>query len=261
MGSEGIHNISSMKQSGGEEDRRSSEEMEWEKVKLMRVFVESQDPQAKEVDDFMIRRFLRARDLDIEKASAMFLKYLKWRKDFMPSGFISDEQVRNELAQGKMFSQGFDKKGRPLGVVFGAKHYSSKRNLDEFKRYVVYVLDKLCARMPRGQEMFVCIADLQGWGYSNCDIRAYLAALDIMQNYYPERLGKVFLIHVPYVFMKAWKIVYPFIDKNTRKKYVFVEDKDLKSTLLEDIEESQLPEMYGGKLPLVPIDASGNSTT
>jgi hypothetical protein len=35
---------------------------------------------------------------------------------------------------------------------------------------------------------------------------------------------------------------------------VFVEDKKLQETLLEDIDESQLPEIYGGKLPLVPIE-------
>lgn len=34
---------------------------------------------------------------------------------------------------------------------------------------------------------------------------------------------------------------------------VFVENKKLTSTLLEDIDESQLPEIYGGKLPLIPI--------
>lgn len=34
---------------------------------------------------------------------------------------------------------------------------------------------------------------------------------------------------------------------------VFVEKKKMKSTLLEDIDESQLPDIYGGKLPLVYI--------
>lgn len=34
---------------------------------------------------------------------------------------------------------------------------------------------------------------------------------------------------------------------------VFVQDKKLKSTLLEEIDESQIPEIYGGQLPLVPI--------
>lgn len=34
---------------------------------------------------------------------------------------------------------------------------------------------------------------------------------------------------------------------------IFVENKKLKSTLLSDIDESQLPDTYGGQLPLVPI--------
>ncbi|KAE9454286.1 hypothetical protein C3L33_13816, partial [Rhododendron williamsianum] len=34
---------------------------------------------------------------------------------------------------------------------------------------------------------------------------------------------------------------------------IFVEDKNLKSTLFADIDDSQLPETYGGRLPLVPI--------
>ena len=60
--------------------------------------------------------------------------------------------------------------------------------------------------------------DLKGWGYANCDVRAYIAAIEIMQSYYPERLGKALLIHVPYLFMKAWKMVQPFIDPNTKDK-------------------------------------------
>jgi hypothetical protein len=60
--------------------------------------------------------------------------------------------------------------------------------------------------------------DLKGWGYANCDVRAYIAAIEIMQNYYPERLGKALMIHVPYLFMKAWKMVQPFIDANTKDK-------------------------------------------
>ena len=37
------------------------------------------------------------------------------------------------------------------------------------------------------------------------------------------------------------------------EQIVFVENKKLRSTLLADIDESQLPEIYGGKLQLVPI--------
>lgn len=90
-----------------------------------------------DLDDFMIRRFLRARDLDIDKASALLLKYLSWRRTFMPKGSISESEVPNELAQNKLFMQGHDKKGRPVVVVFGGKHIPYKGNLEEFKRMII----------------------------------------------------------------------------------------------------------------------------
>ncbi|PKA47593.1 Patellin-4 [Apostasia shenzhenica] len=234
----------------------SGDEGEMKKVALMRKIVERQDPCAKEVDDLTLRRFLRARDLDINKATNFFLKHLKWKREAIPKGFISESEIQNETTQRKMFSQGIDKNGRPIGVVLGCRHNPSNRDLDEFKRFVVYIIEKLCSRMQGNQEKFAIIADLQGWGYSNCDIRAYLASLDILQNNYPERLGKLLFVHVPYLFMKAWKIIYPFIDNNTKCKIVFVEDKNMKAKLLEEIDGDQLPEKYGGSLKLVPIEES-----
>ena len=87
-----------------------------------------------EVDDLMMRRFLRARDLDVEKASAFFLRYLKWRQTFVPNDSISLSVVPNEVAQNKMFLQGFDKQGRPITVVLGARHFKYQGSLAEFKR-------------------------------------------------------------------------------------------------------------------------------
>ncbi|KAF5808529.1 putative CRAL-TRIO lipid binding domain, CRAL/TRIO domain, CRAL/TRIO domain superfamily [Helianthus annuus] len=234
-----------------------SSEEEHNKILHMRELVEKQDSTSKEYDDLTLRRFLRARDLDIDKACTMFLKYLKWRKSFVPTGSISVTEIPNHIAQNKLFMQGTDKSGRLITLVFGGKHYpNNPGGLEEFKRYVVFTLERIIARMPEGQEKFVSIADIQGWGYTNSDVRGYLAALSILQDYYPERLAKMFVVHVPYVFMAAWKMVYPFIDEKTKKKIVFVENKHLTSTLLKDIDESQLPDIYGGKLKLVPIQDS-----
>ncbi|KAL3818746.1 hypothetical protein ACJIZ3_004651 [Penstemon smallii] len=227
------------------------DEIEQSKIGIVRALVQAHDPSFKDVDDLMIRRFLRARDLDVEKALSMLLKYLNWRKEFVPNGFISPSEIPNDLAQNKLFIQGHDKTGRPIAVVFAARHRAT--SVDEFKRFVTFTLDKICARMPSGHEKFTAIADLEGWGYVNSDIRGYLAALSILQDCYPERLGKLFIIHVPYIFMTAWKMIYPFIDKNTKKKIIFVENKKLQSTLLQDIDVSQLPEAFGGKLTLVPV--------
>ncbi|GKU96285.1 hypothetical protein SLEP1_g9533 [Rubroshorea leprosula] len=67
--------------------------------------------------------------------------------------------------------QGVDKRRQSVIVLFGSRHKpGGKGSLEEFKRYCVYCLDKICARIPEGQKKFVAIAELEGWGYSNCDI-------------------------------------------------------------------------------------------
>uniref|UniRef100_A0A7N0TM43 CRAL-TRIO domain-containing protein n=1 Tax=Kalanchoe fedtschenkoi TaxID=63787 RepID=A0A7N0TM43_KALFE len=228
-----------------------SDEVEKSKIGIMRARVEREDPSAKDVDNLMLRRFLRARELDIDKASNMFLKYLNWRLTFVPNGFISESEITKNIEHNKLFMQGRDKLGRPIFLAYAARHF--RTNVVEFKRYVVYILDKIISRMSSGQEKFIALADVEGWGYTNSDIRGSLAALSILQDYYPERLGKMFIINAPYIFMTMWKVIYPFIDSKTKKKIVFVEKKTQLSTLLEDIDESQLPEVLGGKLELVPI--------
>ncbi|XP_011073289.1 random slug protein 5 [Sesamum indicum] len=236
-----------------EERDEKADDDEKRKLRLMRATVDTKDPSCKEIDELTLRRFLRARDLDVEKASAMFLKYLAWRRTFVPKGYISESEIRDEIEQKKMFMQGRDKQGRPIAVVFASRHFAAKGGVDEFRRFLVFALDRLCSRIPDGQEKFTIIGDIEGFGYCNSDVRGTIAAINILQEYYPERLGKLYVIHVPYIFMTLWKIVAPFIDKNTRKKIVFVENKRLHATLLEDIDESQLPEVYGGKLELIPI--------
>ena len=101
-----------------------------------------------EEDDFALRRFLRARDHNIYKASAMLLKYLAWKRVAKPGGTITDEEVRDEIAQGRVNMQGFDRLDRPMAYLYGARHFPARRDLDSFKRYVAYVLDKICTRYP-----------------------------------------------------------------------------------------------------------------
>ncbi|KAL9273745.1 Phosphatidylinositol transfer protein 3-like protein [Drosera capensis] len=235
-----------------------SSEEERQKIKIMRASVEEEDPSSKDVDDMTIRRFLRARNHDIEKASTMFLNYLSWKRTFIPRDGFSPSQIPNQLAMNKMFMQGHDKQGRPIIVGLGARAKPVKGNesVEEFKRFIVYCMEKVSSRIPKGEDKFVVIVDMDGWGYSNLDMKAHHAVAPIMEAYYPERAGKVFVTHPPYIFMLAWKLLQPLVDENTKKKIVFVENKKLKSTLLEDIDESQLPDIYGGKLPLVPIQDS-----
>lgn len=71
-------------------------------------------------------RFLIARTMDPEKAAKMFAQWRKWRTSLAPSGYIPDSEVPDELEAKKLYLQGFSKKGLPIMVIKGCKHYISK---------------------------------------------------------------------------------------------------------------------------------------
>lgn len=86
-----------------------------------------------EVDNLTLRRFLRARDHNVDKAGAMLLKFLRWRAEAAPGGSVPEEAVRRELEQDKVYMGGVDRTGRPIIIGFLAKHYSANRDMSEFK--------------------------------------------------------------------------------------------------------------------------------
>lgn len=50
----------------------------------------------------------------------------------MPNGHINTSEIQNHINQNKVFVQGVDKQGHPIGVVLGCRH--KQTSLDEFKR-------------------------------------------------------------------------------------------------------------------------------
>lgn len=66
----------------------------------------------------------------------------------MPNGHISDGEVQNEIAQNKMFLGGADKKGCPILLVFGGRHFRNT-NPDEFKRKYLAIVRSLDTRVQK----------------------------------------------------------------------------------------------------------------
>ncbi|KAI5083993.1 hypothetical protein GOP47_0000162 [Adiantum capillus-veneris] len=229
-----------------------SQNDEAQKVGLLRLRLQESYPQSMEIDEGTITRFLRARSHNVDKAFKFLLQHLKWAETYKPLGYIQESEIANELKKDKAFVQGVDKSGRKIMVLLGARHLTSERDLGEFERFGIFLLDKLSS-LSGGLDKFVGVVDMKGIGYRNMDIKGFLSGLEILQDHYPERLGKLFFVHCPSLFGVLWRICYPFIDPNVREKLVIVDDGQLKETLLKDIDITQLPDVYGGMLPMVPV--------
>lgn len=105
-----------------------------------------------------------------------------------------------------------------------------------------------CSRKS-GQLLETCctIMDLKGVGISRVSsVYGYVKqASAISQNYYPERLGKLYLINAPWGFSSVFSVVKGFLDPVTVSK-IHVLGSGYQSELLGQVPKENLPKIFGG---------------
>jgi hypothetical protein len=77
-------------------------------------------------------------------------------------------------------------------------------------------------------------------------VRDYVSrASKIGQDYYPECMGKFYIINAPYLFNGVWMLVKPLLDEVTVKK-IEIMSNGHKEVLGKQIPPQNLPKMWGG---------------
>lgn len=91
------------------------------------------------------------------------------------------------------------------------------------------------------------IMDLKGVGLTKApSVYGYLqTASGISQNYYPERLGKLYVINAPWGFSSVFGFVKKFLDPVTVNK-IHVLGSGYESELLSQVPKENLPKWFGG---------------
>lgn len=91
------------------------------------------------------------------------------------------------------------------------------------------------------------ILDMKGVGISKAgSVYGYIKQTSaISQNYYPERLGKLYIINAPWGFSGVFSIVKGFLDPVTVQK-IHVLGSGYEKELLAQIPKENLPKIFGG---------------
>jgi len=91
------------------------------------------------------------------------------------------------------------------------------------------------------------IMDLKGVGISKAtSVYGYLQVVSgISQNYYPERLGKMYIINAPWGFSGVWSFVKRFLDPVTVNK-IHILGSGFQKDLLAQVPAENLPKQFGG---------------
>eukprot|EP00931_Biecheleriopsis_adriatica_P043763 TRINITY_DN25007_c0_g1_i1.p1 TRINITY_DN25007_c0_g1~~TRINITY_DN25007_c0_g1_i1.p1 ORF type:complete len:655 (+),score=164.83 TRINITY_DN25007_c0_g1_i1:24-1988(+) len=217
--------------------------------------------------DHMLVRFLIARQWDVEKATCMIrehYRFLETKKleELLLRPFPEEPFIKKYYPQSY---HGTDKQGRPLyierpGLIDMPRlmqHVQPHRLVEYF---AVESEKQVRRRLPacslaRGEvvDKSLNIVDLEGLSLSlvsHSTARKVVSEITkTNQNQYPEMMGKLIIVNAPWVFKSAWSFVKTMLDEKTLAKIsIYGTDKEAFSqALLELVEPSQLPALYGGQ--------------
>lgn len=154
------------------------------------------------IADEHLLRFLRARKFDYDKARMQLVESIEFQEQKVnPKLTASDcAGVLLMQEQGLIYRAGFDKEERPIVVCTLSQFFPSRVSaVEELIHFVAFYLNSLCAiAEKKGTLDFTCIVDMKHFSLSSNFSLSHVKALTkVLQDFYPERLGKCFLVHSP----------------------------------------------------------------
>lgn len=201
--------------------------------------------------DGCLRRYLVARNWNVEKAKKMLEESLKWRSTYKPEE-IRWHEVAHEGETGKVSRANFhDRFGRTVLIMRPGKQNttSAEGNI----RHLVYLIENSILNLAEGQESMSWLIDFTGWTLrTQVPVRTALDIINVLQSHYPERLAVAFLYNPPRIFEAFWKAIKYFLDPKTSEKvkFVYPKKKDSVELMQTFFDVDNLPSEFGGKATL-----------
>ena len=214
-------------------------------------------------NDFLIL-FLRARKLNVKKATRMLMDYYhfkaKMNLDYLYSNYIFKEKYKLQL----LFPHGFHKitkEGYPVYFqIMGKLNAEELFKLgtpDEITKYSVKIYEilerdyfKICSKLKNkyvhGVFNIIDFRNIKATSLLNKNLLSYIKeTFKICQDYYPESLAGCYILNAGLAFRTFYSAVKVFLDSKTREK-IKVFGENYKDGLLERIDADCLPTFFGG---------------
>ncbi|XP_068444722.1 SEC14-like protein 1 isoform X2 [Clinocottus analis] len=214
--------------------------------------------------DEHILRFLRARDFNMDKAREILCQSLTWRKqhqvDYLLETWTSPQVLQDYYTGGWHHH---DRDGRPLYVLrlgqMDTKGLVRALGEESLLRHVLSINEEGLRRCEENTKVFgrpiscwTCLVDLEGLNMRHLwrpGVKALLRIIEVVEANYPETLGRLLILRAPRVFPVLWTLVSPFIDENTRKKFLIYAGNDYQGPggLLDYIDKEIIPDFLAGE--------------
>ncbi|KAG1675981.1 hypothetical protein FOA52_014225 [Chlamydomonas sp. UWO 241] len=215
-------------------------------------------------DEHALRRFLGARNNDVELAKAMWLAHQEWRITFkadamLDSPALTPERKRRLIELFPHGLHGVDLEGRPV-LIYRLGITQLSKTLKEFDvptlqrchvqlfEFIMRVaMPAASLRAGRHIDKLTMLFDIQGLSmFSMNQMKALLVpTMNITRDNYPETMGQVIIINAPAIFNGAWEVGRRMLTADTQRK-IQVTGRSYMDTLLKCIDLTQVPECLNG---------------
>ncbi|KIX08502.1 uncharacterized protein Z518_03158 [Rhinocladiella mackenziei CBS 650.93] len=170
-------------------------------------------------------RYLRATNWNVAQAETRLKNTLVWRREYGLEKHTKD-YISIENATGKQVILGWDNHGRTCLYLRPSKQNTERS--DRQIQHLVFMLERTIDLMPPGQETLALLINFaETKSGQGATLSQGKQTLNILQNHYPERLGRALVTNVPFYIWGFFKLITPFIDPLTREKIKFNEDMGL----------------------------------
>ncbi|CAB4017853.1 SEC14 1 [Paramuricea clavata] len=214
-------------------------------------------------NDSHLLRFLKARDFNIDKAYDMLCSSLAWRRHHNVDKILTEWRPPEAVLE--YYSGGwhhYDKEGRPVYILrlgsMDVKGLLKAVGEDGFLKYVLSIneqamsmFDEVTKAKGSPISSYTCICDLEGLCMRHLwrpGVKALLRVIEVVEDNYPETMGRLLIVRAPRIFGVLWTLVSPFIDENTRNKFFIYGGNDYQGPggLADYIPNEYIPEFLGG---------------
>ncbi|KAG8506466.1 SEC14-like protein 5 [Galemys pyrenaicus] len=99
---------------------------------------------------------------------------------------------------------------------------------------------------------WTCLVDLEGLNMRHLwrpGVKALLRMIEVVEDNYPETLGRLLIVRAPRVFPVLWTLISPFINENTRQKFLIYSGSNYQGPggLVDYLEKEVIPDFLGGE--------------
>ena len=223
------------------------------------------DYKGSEISTWFLLRVGRARNFNVDAMKKMMSDY----KDFRTGSFFSEVLDMSVEAKWKplqeLMDSGFfytDRQGRPVYVLsVGTSNWEKivtdfsideivqwhLKKLEWFLNIINPIGSKFAGKRVDCVSAIVDFKDVNPLIFTKGKLKEFVQKLSYYtQNFYPEILGKLYIVNVPKLFYVLWVVVKLWLDDQTKRK-IEIESGKATEKLLKDIDASNLHVKFGGK--------------